>query len=130
MKAKYVMFGLFFVLFLSVSSDALADRQLGRSEILQVFQQLTSQPKKTWLSTGTIEATHEEHAEPQTTNETEISAQISREVREYQDNPNKRQRNAQLQKMKLDAIPFNVRYKLSNQHTMKSKVVEIGRAHV
>lgn len=123
MKAKNLVFGLFFVLSLSVGSEALADRQLGRSEILQIFQQLTSQTRKTWLSAGTIEATHEEHGEAKTTNETTIGAQISQEVREYQNNPNKRERTPELQKMKLDAIPFNVRYRLSNQHTMKSKVV-------
>ena len=123
MKAKYFVLGLFSALSLSVNSVALGDRQLGRSEILQIFQQLTSQPRKTWISTGTIEAAHEEFGAPKTTNEAEIGNQISQAVRQYQDNPNKRERDPQLQKMKLDAIPFNVRYKLANQHTTKSNVV-------
>ena len=46
---------------LSVNCDAFADRQLGRAEILQIFQKLTSQPRKTWIPAGTIEATHEEY---------------------------------------------------------------------
>ena len=123
MKTKYFVLGLLSALSLSVNSVALGDRQLGRSEILQIFTQLTSQPRKAWISTGTIEATHEGYGAPKTTNETEIANQISLEVRQYQDNPNKRERDEALQKMRLDAIPFNVRYKLSNQHTMKSTVV-------
>jgi hypothetical protein len=123
MKTKYFVLGLLSALSLSVNSVALGDRQLGRSEILQIFTQLTSQPRKAWISTGTIEATHEGYGAPKTTNETEIANQISLEVRQYQDNPNKRERDEALQKMRLDAIPFNVRYKLSNQHTMKSSVV-------
>ncbi len=123
MNGKCFVAGLLFTLSLSVNGVALGDRQLGRSEILQIFQQLTSQPRKTWISTGTIEATHEEFASPKTTNETEIGSQISQAVRQYQDNPNKRERDPQLQKMKLDAIPFNVRYKLANQHTTKSKEI-------
>jgi len=123
MKTKCFVLGLSLALSLSVSGVALGDRQLGRSEILQIFQQLTSQPVKTWISMGTIEATHEEFAAPKTTNENEIGNKISQAVRQYQDNPNKRERDPQLQKMKLDAIPFNVRYELSNQHTTKSKAV-------
>lgn len=39
-----------------------ADRQLERSEILQTFQVLTAQPRKTWISAGTIKATHLEYS--------------------------------------------------------------------
>jgi len=37
---------------------AFADRQLDRAEILQIFQTLTDQPRKTWIPAGTIEAMH------------------------------------------------------------------------
>jgi bacteriocin-like protein len=37
---------------------AFADIPLDRTEILQIFQALTAQPKKTWIPAGTIEATH------------------------------------------------------------------------
>jgi len=40
---------------------ALADRQLDKAEILQVFKTLTSHPSKTWIPIGTIEATHREY---------------------------------------------------------------------
>jgi len=41
-------------------SSALADRELERTEILQIFQTVTAQPRDTWLPAGTIEATHQE----------------------------------------------------------------------
>ena len=40
---------------------AFADRQLNKAEILQVFETLTRQPRKTWVPTGTIKATHHEY---------------------------------------------------------------------
>ncbi len=121
MKTKH--FVLTIVLSLSVSCVAFADRQLERAEILQIFEKLTSQPRKTWIPTGTIEARHEEYRAPKTTNFSEINNQINKEIQEYQSNPNKRELTEDFQKMKLDAIPFNVRYRLSNEYTMTSTVV-------
>lgn len=121
MKAKH--FVLTSVLSLSVSCVAFADRQLGRVEILQIFEKLTSQPRKTWIPAGTIEATHEEYRAPKTTNLSEINNRINEEIREYQSNQNKRELTKNLQKMRLDAIPFNARYRLSNKYTMNSIVV-------
>jgi hypothetical protein len=96
---------------------------LDRGEILQIFEKLTSQPQKAWLPAGTIEAEHEEFKAAKTANTAEINRQITEQIREYQNNPNKRELSIELQKMKIDAIPFNVRYKLSNKYTMNSKVV-------
>jgi len=107
----------------SVSSVVSADRQLDRAEILQIFQRLTSQPRKTWMSAGTIEAMHEEYRAPKVTDPNEIENQIKKQVQEYQSNPNKPELTETHQKMKLDALPFNVRYRLSNEHTMNSTVV-------
>jgi len=121
MKTKH--FVLTIVLSLSVSCVAFADRQLDRAEILQIFEKLTSQPRKTWIPAGTIEARHEEYRVPTTTNLNEINNQINKEIQEYQSNPNKRELTEDFQKMKLDAIPFNVRYRLSNEYTMNSTVV-------
>ncbi|MCK4266600.1 MAG: hypothetical protein KAX31_04915, partial [Thermoplasmata archaeon] len=39
----------------------LANRQLGKAEIYQIFQTLTDQPRKAWIPIGTIEATHREY---------------------------------------------------------------------
>ena len=107
----------------SVSSVVSADRQLDRAEILQIFQRLTSQPRKTWMSAGTIEATHEEYRAPKVTDPNEIERQIKERVQEYQNNPNKPELTETHQKMKFDALPFNVRYHLSNEYTMNSTVV-------
>jgi len=108
---------------LSISCAAFADRQLDRTEILQIFQKLTSQPRKTWIPAGTIEATHEEYRAAKVTDPNAIECQIKERVQEYQNNPNKHELTENLQKMKLDAIPFDVRYQLSNEYTMNSTVV-------
>jgi hypothetical protein len=107
----------------SMSGIAFGDRQLERAEILQILQELTSQPRKTWISAGTIEAIHEEYRAPKVTNANTISTEITKAIQEYQNSPDKQELTEDLQKMKLDAIPFNVRYRLSNEYTMNSTVV-------
>lgn len=121
MNSKHII--LLIGVLLSVNCVVLADRQLDRAEILQVFDRLTSQPRKTWISTGTIEATHEEYRAPKATDPSEINNQISQEIQTYQNSSNKRELTPELQKMKLDAIPFNVRYRLSNESKMNSLVI-------
>ncbi len=121
MSTKRTLFAGIFLL--SASCGAFAGKPLERAEILQIFQQLTSQPRKTWIPAGTIEATHQEYRAPQTTDPNEINRQINDKIREYQANPNKPELTENLQKMTLDAIPFNVRYRLSNEYTMSSTVV-------
>lgn len=49
---------LIIILLLTISTVAFGDRELDRTEILQIFKTLTSQPRKTWIPAGTIEATH------------------------------------------------------------------------
>lgn len=120
MKTKHAV--LVVALFLSVSCAAFADRQLDRAEILQIFQELTSQPRKTWIAAGTIEAMHEEYRAPRITDSSEINRQINEKIAEYQSNPKKRELTEALQKMKLDAVPFNTRYRLSNEYTMTTAV--------
>ena len=107
----------------SISGIAFGDRQLERAEILQILQKLTSQPRKTWIAAGTIQATHEEYRAPKITDAGTISTEITKAIQEYQNSPNKLELTEELQKMKLDAIPFNVRYRLSNENTMNSTVV-------
>ena len=111
------------VLLLSVSCVAFADRQLAGAEILQIFEKLASQPRKTWIAAGTIEATHHEYKAPKTTDVNKINDRISEKIKEYQNNPNKPELTENLQKMNLDAMPFNIRYRLSNEYTMNSTVV-------
>jgi hypothetical protein len=108
---------------LFVTPVAFADRDLNRDEILQLFQQLTAQPQKTWLPAGTIKATHDEYRAPKTTDPNEIKDRITQELQQYLANPDKIELTRDLRKMKLDALPFNVRYELSNEAAMRSDVV-------
>jgi len=121
MKAKHLTLAAIALLFLGHA--ALADRQLDRAEILTIFGTLTGQPMTTWISTGTIRAAHEEYRAPETTSSAAINSQIQRAIQEYQNSDNRRALTEKLQKMELDAIPFNVRYRLSNEYTMTSMVV-------
>ncbi len=121
MNTKHVVSAL--LLSLSIGCIAFADRQLDRGEILQIFEKLTSQPRNTWISAGTIDAAHEEYRAPKISDIAEVNRQIAEQIKEYQNNPNKRELTQELQKMRLDAIPFNVRYKQSNNYTMNSNVV-------
>jgi len=121
MKFQFLTF--LIVVLLSTHSISLADRPLDRAEILQIFDLLVSQGRKTWIPAGTIEAAHEEYRAPKTTNPAEINSRINQKIQEYQSNSNKRELTEDLQKMMLDAIPFNVRYRLSNEYTMNSDVI-------
>jgi hypothetical protein len=122
MRTKKILF-LAVLVALAVNYAALADRLLERDEILQVFQELTAQSRKTWISAGTIEAIHEEFKAPKTTDAKEIRNRINEKIAEYQNNPSKRELTENFEKMKLDAIPFNVRHELSNKYTMNSTVI-------
>jgi hypothetical protein len=105
------------------SVDAFADRPLERSEVLQIFEQLTNQQRRTWIPAGTIQAIREEYKAPKTTDQSEIEAAIQTKIKEHHNNLNKPKLDESLSKMDFDAIPFNVRYELSNEYTMKSSVV-------
>jgi hypothetical protein len=108
---------------LSITWVALADRSLDRDEIVQIFQQLTSEPRQTWIAAGTIEAVHDEYKAPKMIDANEVASQIQEKIQHYQSDPNKRELTEHLQKMQLDAIPFNVRYRLLNEYTMNSTVL-------
>ena len=121
MKTKHFVLAIFCLF--SLSGVAFGDRQLERSEVLEILQKLTNQPTKTWIAAGTIQAKHEEYRAPEITSSAEISARITKEIQEYQNSQEKVELTEEIQKMKLDAIPFNVRYRSSNEYTMNSTVV-------
>ena len=54
-------FALAVVLLFLAQDFALADSQLDKAEILQIFKTLTEQPRRTWIPTGTIRAKHQEY---------------------------------------------------------------------
>jgi hypothetical protein len=121
MKRKCILQGV--VISLCLNCLVFADRTLNRAEILDVFQKLTDQPRKTWIPSGTIEAVQDKYKAAKITDQDQIDSQISQEIKEYQNNTNKRELTPELQEMKLEAIPFNVRYRLSNEYSMNSYMV-------
>jgi hypothetical protein len=52
-----------------------------------------------------------------------VNGQANKEIQQYQSDPNKRELTQELQKIKIDAIPFNTRYRLSNEYTMSSMAI-------
>lgn len=98
--------------------SAIAERPLESQEVLQIINDLTSQPSDMWIPHGTVKIRHEEYKAPKTINESEIRQKIKEQISKYQTNPNKVEKSEDVQKMKLDAIPFNVRYNISNESTM------------
>jgi hypothetical protein len=120
MKTNHFVSAVVLVLF--TSCLAFADRPLEKAEILQIFEKLTSQLRKTWIPAGTIQAEREEYRAPKATDLSDIKGRIRKKITEYQSKLNKRELTENIQKMKLDAIPFNVRYELSNEYTMSSTV--------
>lgn len=121
MKSRIIL--LTVIILLSVVCNVFADRQLEEAEVQQILQQLTSQPKETWIDAGTIQATHQEYSAPKITDQAQIRSQIKQKVWDYQASTNKVERSKDIQKMRLDATPFNVRYELSNEYTMVTNVI-------
>jgi len=107
---------------LCLATGALGQGALSQAEIQKILQDVTSRPRNTWLRAGTIQATHEEFGAAKTTSQATIQSEINKAVQEYNNNPNKKEKTPGLQKMALDAIPFNVRYRLSNEYAMTSRV--------
>jgi LysM repeat protein len=107
---------------LSLAAASYADRVMSRTEALGILQKLASTPTSTWITAGTIDATHGEYGAPKTTDSAAIDAAIQQKISDYQANPNKIEKTPELQKMALEAIPFNVRYEMNNEYTMNSSV--------
>jgi hypothetical protein len=102
-----------------LSAIALADRPLSTTEASEILAALADQARSKWIAAGTIEATHQEYVAAQVTDPAVINAEIQKAVNNYQPNP---AWTPEMQKMALDAIAFNVRYKLANEYTMSSNV--------
>ena len=97
-----------------------ADRTLEKTEISQILRTLTSRPMKTWISSGTILATHEQYRAPKTTDSAEINERIDQAIQEHQNEADNSRLSDDILKMQLDAIQFNVSYQWSNEYTMES----------
>jgi hypothetical protein len=106
---------------LCLSPVAISQRTLDEAQTEDILRQLTSKSYTTWVAAGTIEATHQEYGAPKITDSATINNEIANAVRQYQQNTSKRELTTEMQKMALDAIPFNVWYKLANEYSMVSR---------
>ena len=118
---KSVSFLLTIVTSLCLSAAAWGQQTLSSGDIQKILQEVTSQPRHTWISVGTIAATHQELGTAKVTDEATIQSEINKAVQQY-NNSSKNEKTADLQTKKLAATPFNVRYKLSNEYSMISTV--------
>ena len=114
---------LFLLVQMMASGIVFADTALDQTETLAILKHLTSRPRRTWIPTGTIEAVHEEYRAAKVIDPEQIKQQIKEQIEAYQSRQDKPERTDDLQKMQLDATPFNVRYRLSNEYAMKSTVL-------
>jgi hypothetical protein len=119
---KSVCFLLTIVASLCLSTGAWGQQTSSSAEIQQIWKQVTSQPRKTWIPAGAITATHQEYGAAKVTDAATIQSEINKAVQQYQSTSSKVEKTPALQKMKLDATPFNVRYKLANEWSMSSHV--------
>lgn len=106
---------------LCLSPLAFSQTAMDRAETLDILRQLTSQSCTTWISAGTIEATRQEYGAAKVTDPAVIRSEIDNAIGRYQASTSKRELSSEAQKMALDAIPFNVRYKLANEYSMTSR---------
>ena len=114
----------FLAAFFLVIGPAVADEALSTTEATTLIKDMMSQAQTqaTWIPAGTIVARHEEHREPETTDEAVISKEIERQLAEYKSNPGP-EIAPEWQKQRIEAIPFNARYWMSNAYTMVSTFI-------
>lgn len=101
-------------------SPVFAQRELSSSEIDTILQGLTAQPRSTWITSGTLTAEHTSYQPARITDEAQLQQLIDNEIVDYQNSTHKPEVDSTLQKMRLEAIPFNVRYENANEFTMKT----------
>lgn len=108
---------------LSFAGVGFADRPLDRGEILELAKHLTDRPVKTWIDAGTLYARHTRYRAPKVLDRKEIHRRAGEAVDAYLAKAQKPEKTARLQQMRLDAIPFNILYRLANEYTTTSYVV-------
>lgn len=104
---------------------ALSQTSLDRATTDSILKKLTSQPRTTWISTGTIQGTHYERRDPVVTDSATIDEKTAQAVSEFEANTAKSDTLAEPEKLQVEAISFNVKHRLANTYTMTStEVVE------
>jgi hypothetical protein len=99
---------------------AFADRTLDRSEILSILEGLTQQPRTAWIAAGSLSARHEEFSAARMTDKEDLRREINRATENYLNDPGKPERSRKMQQQRLQAIPFETRYRFANEYTMVS----------
>lgn len=105
-----------------LGTAAWGQQALPNTQVQDILQQVTSHPRNTWVTAGTIVATHTEHGDPKTTSETEIQSAITQASTQYAMSANTLEKSSAVGNDKANAIPFNIRYKLANKWDMTSTV--------
>ncbi|MBN1764517.1 MAG: hypothetical protein JW860_04605 [Sedimentisphaerales bacterium] len=111
------------VILLTTQEITLAQRVLEPDEIHSILKTITSHPRRTWIPAGTITAKHDEYKAPLTTDPDVIDAQIHLEQQNYLNQADSPEKADKLRVLKFQAIPANVRYKITNEYSMQSNVI-------
>ncbi len=110
---------------LYLTPAAFGQRVLDTTEAQGILKELTSQPRSTWISVGTIEGTHYQEGGPRTTDSTLVAAKIKEaetdaeaeaEAAAKTRDPSTVDPNPQA--LAVQAARFNAEYKLTNRYTM------------
>ncbi len=98
-----------------------ADRALDQGELAQLFTEITSPPRNTWISRGTIQAYHTTKKYVENVESVALESEIQQRITQYSQSDEKVEKAEYLQKMALDAIAFNTRYERINEYTMSAR---------
>jgi hypothetical protein len=113
-----------------LSAAAFSQTTLDKAKIDGILKELTSRPRKTWISAGTIRGTHYERRDPVITDSAAIDTKAAEAVSDYEAGLTKSEGLTEPQELMLKAIPFNVKYRLANTYTMTStEVVDYDGEH-
>jgi hypothetical protein len=106
---------------LCLTPAAFGQVALANAKADEILNQLTSRPRQTWISAGTIEGYHYEKLS-KVPNEAKITEAIDTALREYEQErlTSAVKQSAEAQESMRKAIPFNVRYKLANNYEMST----------
>ncbi len=105
-----------------LSSAAFSQTTLDKATIDSILKELTSRPRKTWISAGTIRGTHYERRDPVITDSATIEEEVAEAVSRYEADAAKNESVTPPATM-LKVIQFNTKYKLANVYTMTTTEV-------
>ena len=110
------------ILILCIAAIASGQDSLEKAEALEILEKLADKAATTWIPAGTIQARHERYRAARVTSSAEVEAAIQGKIRAFETETDKLVKTDELQKLYLDAIPFNTRYELANESKTSSNV--------